>query len=157
MKKNFKQYTMQLSMILLLLLTSFTVSAETKTPYSGYSYDFWGVSVPASIGHVPEKVIYGEDVGIGSLKSPQDLFVYNDKLYVLDTANARVVVFNADFTVSKVISSFSDDTGLIELKKPVGIFIKNDLLYLCDTDAGFVYVSTLDGKISQKLGKPDSE
>lgn len=157
MKRIMNRPVISLTTLMLIVFLSAADSFASQTPYYGYSYDYQGVAVPASVGHVPEKVIYGEDIGIGSLKSPQDLCVYDDELYVLDAGNARIVVLDKNLEVTKVISSYVYDNAAVDLKNPSGIFIKDDQLFICDTDGGNVYISDLDGNIVQKLNKPESD
>ena len=82
-----------LLVLAVLLCSSATVFA---VPYQGYLFDYWSETVPAPEAYVPAKILSGTDLGVGSFNNPQDLFIDNDYIYVLDSGNNRIVVFDHD-------------------------------------------------------------
>ena len=68
-------------------ITNFTV------PYTSYLYDFWEKAVPSPQAYLPSRVVRGEDLQVGALNNPNDLFVSEQgEIYIVDTGNNRVVV-----------------------------------------------------------------
>lgn len=84
--------------------------AYADEPYTGYNYDWWSDPVPSQNGYVPDKVISGIDLGVGSLTQPSDMF-FSDKgeLYIVDTGytaensnqKGRIVITDNDFDPDK--------------------------------------------------------
>ena len=79
-------------------------------PYTSYLYDFWGESVPALQAYLPSREIRGEDLGVGSLRNPSDIFVSKDgTVYIADTGNNRVLVLNESWELRHTIDVFTLD------------------------------------------------
>lgn len=145
-----------MSFIFFIQFAQVPVSA-TEAPYSGYTYDAYGRSVPTPITYTPEETTYGEDLGIGVFKGGEDLFVYDNKLYILDTGNNRIVVLDSDMKLVSEISKFVDKYGKESpLNNPKGLFIKNDLLYIADTDNSRIITADFNGNILSDLKTPQS-
>ena len=64
-------------------------------PYQSYIFDYWGNPVPAPQAYTPVGIIEGSDLGVGDLREPRDIFVdHNNRIYLLDTGNRRLLVFD---------------------------------------------------------------
>ena len=111
------------------LLGSASLTAFADEPYAGYSYDWWGDTVPSQNGYVVDKVVSGQDIGCGNLTSPSDLFFSEDeKLYIVDSGYAgsvepgsqkgRIVVTDKDFNLVTSIEylDFSDVRSWLDKK-----------------------------------------
>ena len=111
------------------LLGSASLTAFADEPYTGYSYDWWGDTVPSQNGYVVDKVVSGQDIGCGNLTSPSDLFFSEDeKLYIVDSGYAgsvepgsqkgRIVVTDKDFNLVTSIEylDFSDMRSWLDKK-----------------------------------------
>ncbi|MGZ9583380.1 YIP1 family protein [Paenibacillus marinisediminis] len=92
----------------------------------------------------------GEAVQI-PLSSPEDIFIDNqDRVYVADSDNSRIVVFDSS---GRYIRSFGQDV----LKKPTGVFVTDDgLIYVADERKGAVVCFDQEGNVVKEYGKPDS-
>ena len=105
-------------------------TAFADEPYTGYSYDWWGDTVPSQNGYVVDRVVSGQDIGCGILTSPADLFFAEDEtLYIADSGYAgsidpgrqkgRIVVTDKDFNLINAIEylDFSDVGSWLDEKK----------------------------------------
>lgn len=102
------------------LLGGAGVTAFADEPYKGYSYDWWGDTVPSQNGYVVDKVVSGADIGCGDFTSPADLFFSDDEeLYIADSGfvreedsgqKGRIVVTDKNFNALNSIEylDFSD-------------------------------------------------
>lgn len=141
---------------LILALFSSDVMAEA---YRGYTYNTWGETTAAPNGYHVEKVIYGEDLGIGALIKPSDLFVAHDgNLYILDSGNLRIIAVDKDFNVVKVIDKFTRGDREENLKDPSGMYIDaNGRIYIADKGNGRVVVCDETGNVLRTVGSPKSD
>ena len=111
------------------LLGSASLTAFADEPYTGYSYDWWGDTVPSQNGYVVDKVVSGQDIGCGNLTSPSDLFFSEDEtLYIVDSGYAgsvdpsrqkgRIVVTDKNFNLVTSIEylDFSDMRSWLDKK-----------------------------------------
>ena len=89
--------------ILILLSAALPVSAEVQQQpvgtvgsglYHSYNYNLQGQSVPAPEAYIPTYEVSGAD-GDG-WSAPTDLYVRDDRVYVLDAGNSRVVVLDKE-------------------------------------------------------------
>lgn len=112
-------------------LTDLTnITAFADEPYSGYSYDWWGDTVPSQNGYVVDRVVSGQDIGCGNLTSPADMFFAEDeKLYIADSGftgsseegqqKGRIVVTDKNFNLDNSIEylDFSNVGGWLDEKQ----------------------------------------
>lgn len=84
--------------------------AYADEPYTGYNYDWWNDPVPSQNGYVPDKVVSGIDLGVGSLTQPSDMyFSEKGELYIVDTGyttdnsnqKGRIVITDSEFDPEK--------------------------------------------------------
>ena len=132
--------------------------AVSQSPYPGYTYDIWGRSVPAPSGYTPHTVFYPQDTEAGAIKNARDLFVYQNELYLVDTGNNRILVFDEDYRFVREYTEFTLPDGTsTSLGSPAGIYIRDDRMLIADTDNGRVLDADMNGRVSQVLTKPETE
>lgn len=143
---------------ILLFSCSFAASAES---YDGYTYDFFDDAVPSRLGYWTERVLKADDIAeeLGSFNEPKDIFVTEDnKVYILDSGNSRVVVLDENFGLVKIISEFSTENGAVPLNDASGIFVDSSKkMYIADPASNCVWISDGEGKIIKTLRKPETD
>ncbi|MBU0586494.1 hypothetical protein KJ780_03210 [Candidatus Micrarchaeota archaeon] len=86
--------------------------------------------------------MYGiEGVWTGQFKKPEDLQIFNDTVYVVNSENLRVDVLTTNFTY---LSSFGEGFGGILLGKPTGIYVTEDYFFLSDPEFNQLVIYTKD-------------
>ncbi len=132
--------------ICLIIVFSISFSVAADSNYEEYMYNTSGESVAAPQSYSPTAVIYGNEQTDYAFSAPRDIYVdSNGNLYLLDTGNDRIVVYNSDLVVSLVISGFEIDGVTISLKECTGLFVTKDEIYIADKTAGVIYVVGTDG------------
>ncbi|MDI9458508.1 MAG: YIP1 family protein [Bacillota bacterium] len=131
-------------------ITNFTV------PYTSYLYDFWEKAVPSPQAYLPSKIVRGEDLQVGALNNPNDLFVSEQgEIYILDTGNNRVVVADQDFKLLREISAFGDGDSF---SSPMGVFVTPEgHIYVADTGKGRIVHLNPDGSLNRIVPAPQAE
>ena len=116
--------------ICLAVLCFFSTSVSAvEAPYEGYTYNYWGRSVPTPVTYAPEDTIYFSDLDTALVKDAEDMVVYNDEIYVLDSGNGRILVFNTRLELVRIMDTFYSRKGTVtKLSAPKGLFIKDDLI-----------------------------
>lgn len=114
-------------------------SGAVEEPFEPYSYDSWDEAVPSQAGYIPDRVVYGEDIGAGSFDSPSDIFFADDGLfYIADTKNDRIVAVDEELSRTvKIYDSFTmPDGSVTSLKAPKGVYVSpyNGLIYIADSE-----------------------
>lgn len=85
----------------LLLTAGYTAAADIQ-PYQTYSYVNGQVKAsPATL--TPVSVVTGEDIGVGPFRTPQDIFVADNKIYIADTDNNRIVITDMEYRLLRTI------------------------------------------------------
>ncbi len=138
---------------------SVPVSAVTA-PYQSYVYDNQEQVLPTQIGYVPVQEITGEDLGVGAFNKPEDFFVdqNHDLLYVSDTGNNRVLVFDKQLNLVKTIDAIQTESLPDGLRGVVGLYVdEEENLYLAQRDANNVAIVDKNGILINYLNKPGSE
>lgn len=140
---------------------SVTSTASAYNPYDVYNYDKWGEPVPSQAGYTAEKAVSGYDLGVGAFNTPSDIFCYDEKFYIADSGNNRIIAVNSDFdrTLNIYEKFRMPDKSETTLKNPSGIFIsaENQLMYIADTENSRVLICDLWGDVVKEIIKPESE
>lgn len=133
-------------------------SATTNT----YTLDYKGNFVSTQDAYLP-KLTFTE---LG-LSAPNDLFIYNNIVYISDTGNDRIVMLDvASGDVVNILDTFEFEGEECRFKLPYGIYINSNpnktygisgpLLYVCDADAKAVYIFNENFECVKKIIKPTS-
>ena len=132
-------------LLLYIALTPIPVQASEGTTYT-YTISVDGKWIRTQDAYLPGQV-YLQGFG---LSKPSDLFIKGDLVYISDTGNSRIVIFNKKTGDASFLGE-----GI--LKGPRGLFV-NDIgnIYVADYDAESVFVLSKDGELLMEIGRPDS-
>ena len=151
---------LSVALLFIIVLATFVIPVSAATADDAYTYDSWGNAID-----VPSGYEISDTVGKGlekEMRSPTDMYYRNDKLYVLDSGNGRVVIFDKDYKFESVIDKFytvenGKETAL-QLDSPQGIFVTLDgRIVIADTGNFRVIICDEKGRISKILTRPESE
>ena len=112
-------------------------AGAVQTPvYDNYTYNYWGDPVEAPESYRATATVRAEDAGLKAFKEPKDIFVDTDnRVYVADTGNNRIVVLDEDFRLVREITEFKGGSSTLTLASPNGVYVKEDgTLLIADTD-----------------------
>lgn len=142
------------------LILSVAISAGAVSADNAYIYDSWGNVVDVPSGYEINQTIGGSNGT--ALKSPMDMYYRNDTLYVLDSGNSRIVLFDKNYNYKSEIKEFytleNGDKKMTSLNEPQGIFVTLDgRIAVADTGNYRVLICKTNGEIEKILTKPDSE
>ena len=88
---------------------------------------------------------------LGQLSAPRNLAIGTDgRIYVADSGNHRIQVFDVDGTPINVFGSFGTDTG--QFNEPWGIAVDDEYIYVADTWNHRIQKFTLDGDFVASFG-----
>ena len=125
-------------------LTNTRVAEAQQMPtYTTYTFDSEGnaVSSPGAYEFIRE--YSGDDLEVGTLKNPSDLFVdHEQNIYIVDKGNNRIVVLDSEFVLKKDLVQFerpADDENseayMDAFAAPSAVFVtEKGHLYVADTD-----------------------
>ncbi|HWT76929.1 MAG TPA: hypothetical protein VN258_19690 [Mobilitalea sp.] len=146
-------------------LVMFLITISCSTAYAGarpsrsdsYLYQN-GVDVSAPAAYNYEKSISLVDNSGKSVANPQDMFLSEDGLlYILDTDNGRILIYNSELSLVDVLDTFTTADGKREaLKKPEGLFVTADnKIYIADTENNRILETDTEGNVLNIFGKPE--
>lgn len=148
-----------LSLILLVLGVPAAVFAS-ELPYDTYNYDYRDSIVYTPAAYVPDGSISGVSLGVGALKSPQDLcFSAEGEAFVADTGNNRIIVLSPDLSrVVRIIDSFQAEGQTQTFSAPYGVAVsQKGQLYVADSQNNRVVVLEQDGTFIRYVKDPKSD
>jgi sugar lactone lactonase YvrE len=128
------------------------IVSSADVAYRSYTFDSTGNLIYTQASYVPNAVIDGNNIpGHQPFAEPEDLFVdKQDRLYVADTLNGRVVVFDKYGGYIRTIGS-----GI--LQQPTGVFVDSrGQIYVADPGNQAVYKFRADGKLLKTYTRPTS-
>ncbi len=91
--------------------------------------------------------------------SPQDVFYSaSDKVYVVDTDNNRILIYDNKYEFRGVLSQFMQIQGdITTLNKPEGIYVdKDETIYIADTGNHRIIKCDAQGNMILQIEKPDN-
>lgn len=156
-------------------VTALACVASADEPYTGYNYDWWEDPIPSQNGFVVDSVYTGEDMGVGALSEPSDIFVHQDtgKFYIADSKNNRIVVTDSTFSPESVQiidtltygSAYPESQSKVKktsFKLPRGIFVRTGnkgetLIYVADYDNERVVCFDENLEIQMEYTRPSGD
>lgn len=147
-----------IALVMLLLLPS---AASADAPYVTFTVNHEGEPILTQSAYLPTGVVdgfniiekdaeTGEESGV-PLSRPEDIYIDSlDHVYVADTGNGRIVVFD-------VWGNYLRTIGQEVLSKPTGVFVDDEgTVYVADYGNEKVYMFGKDGALLKEFGKPKS-
>ncbi|MDR0495443.1 MAG: tetratricopeptide repeat protein [Treponema sp.] len=129
---------------LICLFAGNAVFAE-PTNYT-YNYDFWDEQVYSPDAYRVSDYILGPSLGVGHFREPQGLFIRENRIYVCDSGNNRIVLIevqkNGDHVPARVVTSVIIDGEESPLSYPMDVF---------ESREGFIYVADTNNRRILKL------
>lgn len=120
--------------VLLTLLVMCLCMPAKAVPYDSYTYNSYSRMLPLPAPYVPVQSVKGSTLGLDEFAAPSDIFVTdNGMIYLSDTNNNRIVIFDTELQHAEVITAFDTAAGSDGLAKPQGLFVTDNALYVCDT------------------------
>ena len=133
--------------VILLSAVLFAVpaSAARSTAYT-YTISVDGDYIRTQDAYIPSRTYLNEC----DLSAPQDVFIKNNIMYVADTGNSRIVIYDTETDKFR-------EFKYSEFLKPMGVFVDGDgEMYVADSEAQAVFVFGSDETLKLKIGRPDS-
>ena len=146
--------------MLLLSVSLFNLFAQ-PTNYT-YNYDFWNEQVASPDAYRVGAYIIGSNLGVGNFRDPQGLFIRNNRVYVCDSGNNRILVIDrqddGEHIVVNSVSSVIIDGEESSFNYPMDIFeCREGFLYITDTNNHRVLKLDKDWNFVSAIFKPDDE
>jgi len=126
LRKIITRFTVALLVCAFAFGSSIPAFASIPTNFT-YTYCFQGLPIPSPDVYRVSAFILGGHLDIGDFNSPQDLFVIDNLIYVVDTGNNRIVVLeyteDSQHEVRQVIDYVMLDGAPSRFNSPHGIFV----------------------------------
>lgn len=143
----------------ILLAPSYPTFAEASN-YT-YTYDFWDIEQSSPDAYNPIGEWLGKDLGIDNFKDPQGLFIRDNRLFICDSGNNRIVVIeyiNEKHQFIKEITSTVINGEESNLSNPTDVF-ETEIgdLFICDTNNQRILHLDASGNFIKEITKPQDE
>lgn len=136
--------------IILVLLSLLNILAPMSAEASSVPYRAWTMNPDGTVAltQIPFTPIGKMEAGFSA---PEDIFIDSEgHIYIADTGNGRIVVFDRDGFLLREIGNGT-------LKKPTGIFVDGEgSIYVADYDNGAIFIFDKNGEKIDVFNKPTS-
>jgi len=127
-----------------------------------YNYDFWLEQVASPDAYRVSEYILGTSLGISHFRDPQGLFIRENRIYVCDSGNNRIIKIEVDedgkHTVKANVSFVKINGVESPFNYPMDIFENRDgNLYISDTKNNRVLILDNNWNYINSIEKPDDE
>ena len=113
-----------------------------------YNYDIWAEQTASPDAYRVSAYILGYNLGVGNFHNPQGLFIRDNRIYICDSGNNRIVLLeakeNGRYEVAKTVSSVMIDGAESPFNYPMDIF---------ECPAGFLYIADTNNRRILKLDR----
>lgn len=139
----------------LAILLLFLVSGTTLAAHKGYTLDERAKRIPAPYGYVIDSVFDATATEAHGFRGPLDMHIGHDgKIYVADTGNNRVLVFDEN---ENLLLTLGGEGADIQMLSPEGIYTTPDgNIYVCDTGNARILKFDAKGKLLGTYNTPKS-
>lgn len=144
MRKSIRILIMLMALFAFATAFGISASASQGTTYT-YTISNNGDWIRTQEAYVPS-MVYLKDAG---LSKPNDIFIYENLIYVADTGNRRIVILDRD---SGEYSYIENDNFM----SPMGIFVNGEKIYIADSGAEAVYITDMGGNLIQTILRPEN-
>lgn len=155
--RNIFKKAIRIALAAMLVISSVCSIPSSAAGFYSYIYNEDGKPIAAPDAVTAEGAISGEDIGVGSFASPQDLFVDGDELYIVDTKNNRIAVTDFEGKNTRVISEFTYKGKKDTFKEPEGICVSGDDIYVADTGNSRVVRLDRNNSCSLIISSPEDD
>ena len=133
-------------MLKVMTLIAMTLSMPLHLLSVRYNYSFHGHVIHSAPGMTFAAYMNEATLGV-TLSSPEDLKVFGDMIYLVDSRTHALVMINRDFTLVDAYTTFAlsasyeaarinageEDPQPVTLNGPFGLDVKDSGIYICDT------------------------
>lgn len=162
-----KEKIIKILALLICLSTLFSLNAiaaeysnyQAQPQYYSYEYNAYDELSSAPNGYFPSSTVYFDNIPLDMSESKLvDIFFDGKDVYLLDSANARIIILNRDFSFKSVLNHTDISTGDfkdidLSFTGASGIYVEeNGQILICDTERErilFVKDNVLTGIISR--------
>ena len=150
---------------LLLVVTSFCVTAGAGSAYQTYTYDVYGDALYSPDAYTAILSVGSDYMGLElPIENPGDMITDEiGNVYIADTGNNRIVVLDQYYKFKFAITTFSNDQGVPDsLAAPQGVFVSEPnekygkLIWVCDTGSNRIVVFDEEGNFQRIIEEPES-
>jgi len=149
-----------LSLIFMVLIICTPVINASFVPYNSYTYNYDGEVISAPPAYLPVSRITGDELGVNELSNPRDLHVQDNKLYLMDSGNNRIIVINEKYDVIEIIDEIIHNDQVHNFDSPRGIFVTDqENIYIADTENNRIVVlkSYKEPEVINIIEKPEQD
>lgn len=145
---------------LVMIASAMTVGASASSAYQTYTYSIDGEALYSPDAYSASKTVDYTQMGMTTnFNNPGDMVVGKDeKVYIADTGNNRIVVLSRYYEYQFEISAFVNEQGNNDsLSAPQGVFVTDEAIWVCDTDKNRIVRFDLAGNFEKILDAPESQ
>lgn len=151
-------YWITVGLTALLAVTLVMPGAAAVLPSNtGYTYTVDAKAVPDRIIYEANSSVTGKQTGTENFSLPEDLFVYDGRVYIADTGNDRIVVLDNKLHFLYEIVDLDNGGEWDSLSGPTGLFVGPAGILVCDKGNERVILLNEKGAILQSYLKPENE
>lgn len=143
-------------------LTASSLAYDTMQDERNYTYNYNNNDQMMVDVYIPDAYSYNQTINLVDnkgvqVKNPGDLFVSSTgEIYVADTGNSRIMIFDKNFNFEKSITQVKDSKGNVtQLNQPQGIYVyKNGEMLIADTQNNRIVKCDGNGNATLFITKP---
>lgn len=137
-----------------------TVANATEVNTYTYNYDYWGAEYESPDAYKPVAYIDGKSLGTTNFRQPENFFVRENSIFVVDTGANRIVEISVEgdtYTYVREITEFTGNVEVLTFSKPQDVYVDtNGDIYVADTGNNRLLHLNQNLELVKEVTKPDS-
>ena len=143
-----------------MVASAMTLGVGASSAYQTYTYSIGGKALYSPDAYSAIKSVDYTQMGMElNFNNPGDMVTDKDeKVYIADTGNNRIVVLSRYYEYLFEISTFVNTQGNNDsLAAPQGVFVTDEAIWVCDTDKNRIVRFSLEGEFETIIDAPESQ
>lgn len=135
---------------------------QNEPQYYSYEYNAYDELSAAPDGYYPSDIVYFDNIPIDMSQSKlTDIFYDGNVIYLLDSANSRIIILNKDFSYKGVLNHTDIKTGNfgnidLNFAGAKGMYVEeNGQILICDTEHERILL-VKDGILTGVISRPNT-
>ena len=142
--------------ILLFFFPSAIVSLLAQNYGYNYDYSFWKNTKPAPPAYYVRQTFTGSDFGLDAFVELADVYAFEEKIYILDSDNARLCIFDNQWNLIQEIKTFPNNGRNDSFLSPEAVAVSSRSIIIADTGNRRLVKFSLDGEFTAVINKPQT-
>jgi len=151
MKKSFIVVLIAVILAFALIPSVSATDIVADLTYESYSYNNSHKPIAIPAPYTVSETLQGADIGIDNFVDLSDIFYFDNRIYISDSGNNRIVITDTNFKVLNILSEFNNKGVRDKFNAPSSVFVNSECIYVADTNNSRIAVFGTESLMLERI------